>query len=49
MKFININDTEKIEIISNGSIGTIYKLKNSIMPPIAIKCIKNVKFLNELV
>ena len=49
MKVINVNDSERIEIISNGSIGTIYKLNNTIMPPIAIKCIKNVKFLNELV
>ena len=38
---------EDIKILGNGSLGTVYKLKQ-LSQPIAIKCIKNATLLNEL-
>ena len=43
-----MDNADSIEKICDGSIGTIYKLKNTTQPMV-IKCIKNVRLLNELV
>ena len=47
-KFINTNNPRKIEKLSEGSTGTLYRLKQTTQP-LAIKCIKNVKMVKELI
>ena len=48
-KFINTNDPRKIEKLSEGSTGTLYRLKQTTQP-LAIKCIiENAKMEKELI
>ena len=45
---INVDNVNQVEKLGEGSLGTVYKLQNSEYP-IAIKCMKNAKLINELV
>ena len=48
LNIINTDEIGNVEKICEGSIGIIYKLINE-SEPLAIKCVKNVKILNELI
>ena len=48
MNIINTDKIGNVEKICEGSTGTIYKLING-SELLAIKCVKNVKILNELI
>ena len=48
---INVDNANQVEKLGEGSLGTVYKLQNPKNPeePIAIKCMKKAKIINELV